>query len=69
MTAQTPAKAITAARLEALTHESLALEGTARSDNGNFVLTGFEVEAVPASGAEPARKVVFSRARGRLFAG
>ena len=62
VTAPTTAKAITAIRLEALTHESLAHKGAARSENGNFVLTGFEVEAVPASGAEPSRKVVFSRA-------
>lgn len=62
VTAQTSAKAITALRLEALTHESLAHKGAARGENGNFVLTGFEVEAVPANGAEPARKVVFSRA-------
>ena len=62
VTAPTTAKAITALRLEALTHESLAHKGAARSENGNFVLTGFEVEALPASGAEPTRKVVFSRA-------
>ncbi len=62
VTAQTSAKAITGLRLEALTHATLTHKGTARSENGNFVLTGFEVEAVPANGGEPTRKVVFSRA-------
>ena len=35
----------TALRLEALTHDSLPLTGASRGTNGNFILTGFEVEA------------------------
>ena len=36
---------LTALRLEALTHDSLPLKGASRGTNGNFILTGFEVEA------------------------
>ena len=40
---------LTALRLEALTHDSLPLKGASRSTNGNFILTGFEVEAESAN--------------------
>ncbi len=50
---QTPLKDITGLRLEALTHESLTAKGVARSDNGNFVLTGLEVEAERAPSDQP----------------
>ena len=48
ITALTDAKALTAVRLEGLTHESLASGGAGRSSNGNVVLTEFELEAAPA---------------------
>lgn len=40
---------ITALRLEALTHDSLPLKGASRSANGNFILTGLDVEAESAA--------------------
>ena len=49
----TPLPALTGLRLEALTHESLTGKGAARSENGNFVLTGFEVEAERAATDKP----------------
>ena len=69
VTAPTTAKAITALRLEALTHESLAHKGAARSENGNFVLTGFEVEALPGERgrADPQGRLL--PCRGRSLAG
>ncbi len=51
--------ALTAVKLEALRHPSMTLGGIARSDSGNFVLTGFE--AVLISGGERHR-LVFERA-------
>lgn len=44
----------TGIRLEALRHESMTAGGLARSDSGNFVLTGLEVE-VRREGMEPLR--------------
>lgn len=53
---------VTGVRLEALTHPSLTNGGLARSVNGNFVLTEFEVEAKetasPESQRVPIRRVV-----------
>jgi hypothetical protein len=49
----TPLDAITGIRLEALTHESLTGKGHARSENGNFVLTGFEADAERAATNQP----------------
>ena len=43
---------VTALRLEALTHDSLPLNGTSRGTNANFILTGFEVEAESADAAQ-----------------
>ncbi len=60
--ARTPARGLTAIRLEALTDASLAKKSTGRSENGNFVLTGVEVEATSANGAEPWRRVELARA-------
>ncbi|MGI8966444.1 MAG: DUF1549 domain-containing protein, partial [Limisphaerales bacterium] len=42
---KTPFQNIAGLRLEALTNESLPLQGASRSQNGNFVLTAFEAEA------------------------
>ncbi len=42
---ETPERALTALRLEALTHDSLPLKGVSRATNGSFILTGFEAEA------------------------
>ncbi len=43
ITAKLPMDAITAIRLEALTHNSLPNKGPGRASNGNFVLSEFEV--------------------------
>jgi mono/diheme cytochrome c family protein len=52
--ASTVAREITAFRLDALTHDSLPLQGPGRGTNGGFVVTGFEVEAESADpAAEP----------------
>lgn len=45
---------VKAFKLEALTHESLAGNGPGRSDNGNFVLSEFQVSAAPLT--DPARR-------------
>ncbi len=50
---------LNAVRLEALTHESHENGSLARSFDGNFVLSGFEVELVP-SNAPPQRAVIGS---------
>ncbi|MFT5524579.1 MAG: hypothetical protein ACI9HK_002534, partial [Pirellulaceae bacterium] len=42
--AKSPLKRITAIRLDAVRHESMTKGGLGRSDSGNFVLTGFEVQ-------------------------
>ncbi len=48
-----------ALRLEALTHESLPRKGASRGTNGNFILTGFEVEAESSDAAkEPAASTI-----------
>ncbi len=41
---KTMEKNITGLRLDVLTHETLRKKGPGRSENGNFVLTGFEAE-------------------------
>lgn len=51
--ADTSIAAITGVRIEALTHSTLAREGSSRGPRARFVLTGFEVEAAPL--ADPAR--------------
>jgi hypothetical protein len=53
ITTRTSATGITALRLEALTDRTFPGGGAGKADNGNFVLTGFEVEAK--SVADPAR--------------
>jgi Protein of unknown function (DUF1553)/Protein of unknown function (DUF1549)/Planctomycete cytochrome C len=58
---------ITGIRLEALTHESFANKSTGRADNGNFVLTGFEVETAPESSPESFESVPLSRAEADYF--
>ena len=50
---ETAQSALTALRLEALTHDSLPLKGASRGTNGNFVLTGFEATA---ESADPAKE-------------
>jgi Protein of unknown function (DUF1553)/Protein of unknown function (DUF1549)/Planctomycete cytochrome C len=45
ITLTTPATELRAIRLEALTHETMTAKAFARSDNGNFVMTGFEAVA------------------------
>lgn len=54
-------RGITALRLEALPDESLFEGGFGRGSNGNFVLTGLEVTATPASGGDP-RTITFRAA-------
>ncbi|WP_367874187.1 PSD1 and planctomycete cytochrome C domain-containing protein [Luteolibacter sp. Populi] len=51
-----PRGRMTALRLEAMRHPSMTLGGIARSDSGNFVLTGFEAALVlPGGKREPLR--------------
>ncbi|MCG8653566.1 MAG: DUF1549 and DUF1553 domain-containing protein, partial [Pirellulales bacterium] len=54
--ASTSLKRVTGLRIEALRHESMTKHGLARSDSGNFVLTGLEV-AVSAPGKPPQRPI------------
>ena len=58
---------ITAIRLEALRPEGPPGKPTGRADNGNFVLTGFEVEAAPEAPSAPSRPVPLSRAEADYF--
>lgn len=44
---------ITAVRLETLTHDSLPKKGPGRADNGNFILSEFELAAGPRDGSKP----------------
>ena len=60
--ARTPLKGVTAIRLEALTDASLAKKSTGRAENGNFVLSGVEIEATSANGVEAWTKVEIARA-------
>ena len=50
ITTKTDLKNITALRLEAMTDPSLPKGGPGRDPYGNFLLTGIEVEAIPANG-------------------
>jgi hypothetical protein len=61
----TELKGITALRLEVLTDPSLPEGGPGRAplfQVGDFLLTEFQLEAVPAGGREPPRPVAFRRA-------
>lgn len=60
VTSRVPAGRYTAFKLDALRHPSMTKGGIARSDSGNFVLTGFEVR-VMAPGSPP-RRLAFDRA-------
>jgi len=53
LTLRTSHPEVTAIRLEALTHESLPLQGAGRATNANFILTGFEAQA---DSADPAKE-------------
>jgi hypothetical protein len=54
-----PREEISAIRLECLTHESLVDGGPGRSSNSNFVLTGFELEAVSMADPSKVERVSF----------
>jgi hypothetical protein len=60
--AKTSLKGITALRLEALPDERLQRGGPGRDPDGNFFVTGFEVEAAPADRPEQTERVIFSTA-------
>lgn len=49
-----PLDEITAIRLETLTHASLPMMGPGRGDNGNFVLSEFQVQAAPLAASNAA---------------
>ena len=51
--AKTDLESIAAIRLEALMHPTMTGGGLARSDSGNFVLTGFEVSVLPPGAKNP----------------
>lgn len=59
---ETLLRGITGVRLEALTHPDLPQAGSGRASNGNFILTGFEVEAAPLDNSEPPRAVNLAHA-------
>lgn len=60
ITVQPEVGTVTGIRLETLTHTSLTNEGLARSVNGNFVLTGFEVESLESDAKESVKIAVSS---------
>ncbi|MDA0833210.1 MAG: DUF1553 domain-containing protein [Planctomycetota bacterium] len=62
VTADTPVKEITAVRLEALTHPDLPMNGPGRADNGNFVMTEFEVDAAPVATPDQVQPIKLSHA-------
>lgn len=62
VTADTPVKEITAIRLEALTHDDLPMKGPGRAENGNFVMTEFEVDAAPAAAPDSLQPVKLNHA-------
>ena len=55
--ARAPGHLITAVRLEALTHASLPFKGPGRADDGNFVLSEFEMDIESGDQTEPVRFV------------
>ena len=57
---KTDLQSITAIRLEALVDASLPHQGHGRSDNGNVVLSGFEVDAVPVDNPELVKQITFA---------
>lgn len=52
---------ITAVRLEALTDPNLPYQGPGRAENGNFVLTDFQLDAAPLTDTNATRQVPFQR--------
>ncbi len=62
VTAVTDLKGITAVRLETLADPTLPHGASGRASSGGFVLTGFEVDAAPASNSSQDNAVVFSDA-------
>jgi mono/diheme cytochrome c family protein len=61
ITAKTDLKNITAVRVEALPDASLPKGGPGRDPYGNFLLTGFELEAAPSNDAPP-KEIAFKEA-------
>ncbi|MDG1894484.1 MAG: PSD1 and planctomycete cytochrome C domain-containing protein [Fuerstiella sp.] len=61
ITARTDATALTAVRLEALTHESLPGGGPGRHTNSNFVLSEFELAATSLQDPSNSQAVKFAR--------
>ena len=59
---QTDLKAISAFRLEVLPDPSLPLSGPGRNDNGNLVLTEFQVQLLPDPKAASGTPLAFERA-------
>ena len=53
-----PPMTLSALRLEALRHESMTAGGLARSDSGNFVLTGLELRCVAAPDSAPSPGII-----------
>jgi len=62
VTLETPLKRITAVRLEALTQPSLPNKGPGRADNGNFILSEFELLAAALNASEKPQKVRIAKA-------
>ncbi len=60
---QTDASAITAVRLEALTHDSLPQKGPGRALNGNLVLSELEADVASVADAGQIQSVKFAAAR------
>jgi WD40 repeat protein/mono/diheme cytochrome c family protein len=62
LTATTDLKGITAIRLEAMADPRLPSQGPGRAQDGNFVLTEFEVSAAPKAAPDKASKVALQKA-------
>jgi Protein of unknown function (DUF1553)/Protein of unknown function (DUF1549)/Planctomycete cytochrome C len=60
--AETNVQAITGMRIEVLGDPSLPNGGPGRDLDGNFFLSGFEVEAAPTDKSAPVQKIVFKEA-------
>lgn len=63
LTAETALQNITGVRLEALADDRLKGKGPGRPDNGNFVVSEFEVTAAPKAKPKEAKKVTLQNAQ------
>ncbi len=62
LTARTDLTGINGVRIEAISDPSLPAGGPGRDPEGNFFLSGFEVQAAPEAGSGTPQKIVFKKA-------